>query len=161
MFNLRSPDGGLIYSDTHMSNFFGWKLKKVSERRQQYDLTDYDDLKQIVFAQNKTPIEDYDIIKSQHKHLNEKLNKKVTELAGALQISEDGKNFLHKDIEKMKEKYDNDIQELKNLSLLFFKTISVITDETILEVLKTKYPKEIYTDICEIAKQYTNRLKTE
>jgi integrase len=38
MFNKRSKDGGLIYSDKNMADFFGWELSTVALRREEYDL---------------------------------------------------------------------------------------------------------------------------
>lgn len=82
MFNERSKDGGLVYSDTHIAKFFGWKPATVTERRQEYDLTTQEDLKNLVFGHQPTttPIETYDIIKAQKEMLEQKHEKEIDQL---------------------------------------------------------------------------------
>ena len=80
MFNKRSKDGGLIYSDKDLALFFGWSLKQVSARREQYDLTGYDDLKNIVFNQEKTSVQDYDIVKKENERLKNNYEAEIKNL---------------------------------------------------------------------------------
>lgn len=77
MFNERSKDGGLVYSDSHLALFFGWKPHTVVERRQQYDLTTQEDLKNLIFENNNSTIETYDIIKQQKERLENEYQKKM------------------------------------------------------------------------------------
>jgi len=93
MFNQRSPDGGLIFSDTHMARLFGWTLETVSQRRREYDLTTQEDLKKIIFNGNGgTTLQTYDVIKKEKENLEsvykEKLDKQQKELDAMKKLME-------------------------------------------------------------------------
>jgi integrase len=46
MFSSRTKDGGIIYDDKEIGQYFGWKNHTVSDRRTQYDLRNFEDLKE-------------------------------------------------------------------------------------------------------------------
>ncbi len=46
MFSERSKDGGLIWSNGQIGKFFGWSPERVDARREQYDMSGYEDLKE-------------------------------------------------------------------------------------------------------------------
>lgn len=90
MFNERTKDGGLKYSDTHLAMFFGWKPKTVVERRQEYDLTTKEDLNALVFdGKNDTPIETFDILKQQKKRLENEYQKKIESMEIQMKAMQD------------------------------------------------------------------------
>ena len=80
MFNQRSKDGGLMYNDTHMAKFFGWKATTVVDRRQQYDLTTEKDLQDLVFSKLQTTIPAYDALKQEKQLLENAYQQKMDEL---------------------------------------------------------------------------------
>ena len=61
------------YNDKEMSLIFGWRVNAVPERRAEYDLTDYKDLKAKVFNGTTTP-PSYDKILQEKKSLENELN---------------------------------------------------------------------------------------
>ena len=77
MFNMRSPDGGLIYSDTHMANLFGWEPETVAQRRKEYDISTQDDLKKIIFNTKGTQLETFDTIKREKEQLETEFKKTI------------------------------------------------------------------------------------
>ena len=81
MFNKKSKDGGLIYSDTHMALFFGWSIKTVAERREEYDLEGQKELEDLIFNQKPTQEkQDYDTLKSQKERLENQYQKKIADM---------------------------------------------------------------------------------
>lgn len=73
MFGARSEDGGLIFSDSEMALNFGWTLKEVPARREDYDLTPYNSLRERVFAQSQKPPSP-ETIAEENRMLKEGLN---------------------------------------------------------------------------------------
>ena len=70
------------FTDKEMAIHFGWKVKAVPERREQYDLTNYEDLKKKVFGEGKKR-ESADAIKGQNEKLkknNEKYENEIDDL---------------------------------------------------------------------------------
>ena len=81
MFHERSKDGGLIYSDKEMGQFFGWSLSTVSLRREEYDLYSQEDLEKLVFGrcESKT-IETFDILKQKYEREKDRNQKKIAKM---------------------------------------------------------------------------------
>ena len=77
LFNQRSPDGGLIYSDTHMAKLFGWEPETVAQRRKEYDISTQDDLKKIIFNTKGTQLETFDTIKREKEQLETEFKKTI------------------------------------------------------------------------------------
>jgi len=80
MSNKRSKDGGLIYSDSQLALFFGWSFQTIAQRRRQYDLTSVDELRNTIFNQKDTSLDQYDIVKRQKQKLEEHYQKEIAEL---------------------------------------------------------------------------------
>ncbi|UCB59535.1 MAG: tyrosine-type recombinase/integrase [Thermoplasmatales archaeon] len=74
MLKEKSKDGGVIYTDTNMADHFGWKKQSVPQRRQEYDLTGYDDLQEKVFAKSQKPIT-FEKVKAEYEQKLSKLEK--------------------------------------------------------------------------------------
>lgn len=75
MFSSRDP----IYDDTEIGQFFGWKPHTVVDRRQQYDLRTFDDLKEKIQGKNKVKLETFDIVKQERDNY-EKMSKDFSDL---------------------------------------------------------------------------------
>jgi len=74
MFSQRSKDGGIIYTDKEISLHFGWQPGSVPLRREEYDLTDQEDLRAKVFGSvEKAP--SYEVIKVQKEKYEKKIDK--------------------------------------------------------------------------------------
>lgn len=56
------------YDDTMMAQLFGWSLNTVAQRRQDYDLSNYEDLQEKVFGKSKLP-ETFDSLMEQKQKL--------------------------------------------------------------------------------------------
>ncbi|MHA1968123.1 MAG: tyrosine-type recombinase/integrase [Candidatus Hodarchaeales archaeon] len=69
MFSSRNP----VFDDTEIAKFFGWKPHTVSERRAQYDLRDFDDLKAKVQSNVKS-VETIETITAERDTLKEELD---------------------------------------------------------------------------------------
>lgn len=142
MCNQRSKDGGLIYSDKQLAMFFGWSLREVPNRRQEYDLTGFEELKETIFKQYKTPIESYDTIKKENQQMTENFTKKIGELERKLEISEDDKKFMQRDMKKMSESFKKEMFEIKRTLnfILIAKAINKealnVSDKRILDILE-------------------------
>jgi hypothetical protein len=80
MFNKRSKDGGLIYSDKNMADFFGWELSTVALRREEYDLNGQEELEKLVFSDVTKQPETYDVLKQQRDRLQSKHEKEINKL---------------------------------------------------------------------------------
>jgi len=81
MFHERAKDGGLIYGDKEMSQFFGWSLSTVSQRREEYDLSGQEELEKVVFGQTSTEqIETYDTLKQEKELLENQYKKKIEDM---------------------------------------------------------------------------------
>jgi len=80
MFNERATDGGLIYSDSHLARFFGWELSTVAKRRQEYDLSTFEDLQKIIFKTTDKKIESLDIVKQQKRRLESEFEQRFKEM---------------------------------------------------------------------------------
>ncbi len=93
MFSSRNP----IYDDSEIAKYFGWKAHTISDRREQYDLRNFDDLKEKIQG-NIPKAETYDVIKherdkyekmaSKYKSL-ESNNKHLINLVNSLEIKID------------------------------------------------------------------------
>ena len=68
MFSSRNP----IYDDTEIGQFFGWKPHTVVDRRQQYDLRGFDDLKEKIQGKNKVKLDTFDIVKQERDTIDQK-----------------------------------------------------------------------------------------
>ena len=87
--SFRATRATIMFGDTkrnftgkEMALHFGWRPKAVPERREQYDLTDYEDLKKKVFGKGKKR-ESSDAIKGQNEKLrknNEKYENEINDL---------------------------------------------------------------------------------
>jgi len=73
MFNQRSKDGGLIFDDDHIGSYMGWKPSTVSQRRQEYNLNGFEELKNLIrdFIPKS---ETFDTIKQERDLLQKKQN---------------------------------------------------------------------------------------
>jgi integrase len=121
MFNMRSKDGGLIYGDTEMALFFGWKPETVAQRRKEYDLTSQEDLKKHVFGTGYSKqIESFDVIKQEkeametnYKQRIYNLEKTVSTLLDKYQSEIEYRNYDQelKDAEKESKEQDHDWQK--------------------------------------------------
>jgi integrase len=65
VFNERSKDGGLVFTDKQIALFFGWTLSTVAKRREEYDLSTSIELRKIIFSNNTKATESYDNIKKE------------------------------------------------------------------------------------------------
>jgi site-specific recombinase XerD len=83
MFSKRSPDGGLIFSDKQMADFFGWQVETVPQRRAQYDMTDKKVLSKIIFDGITTTPQNYDILKQEKEAMETEYKHKITNLEEA------------------------------------------------------------------------------
>jgi integrase len=73
MFSSRTKDGGIIYDDKEIGQYFGWKNHTVSDRRTQYDLRNFEDLKEKIHGKVKS-VETYDTVIAERDTLKEELN---------------------------------------------------------------------------------------
>lgn len=81
MINQRSPDGGRIFTNKQIADFFGWSLSTVVDRMEEYDLNGQKELEDLIFGQ--APVEqkqDYDTLKAQNERLEDKYQKKIAEM---------------------------------------------------------------------------------
>ncbi len=76
MFSNRDP----IFDDTEIGKFFGWKPHTVVDRRQQYDLRDFDDLKEKIQGKNKVRLDTFDIVKQERDTLERKYRNEIRDL---------------------------------------------------------------------------------
>ena len=80
MFSARTKDGGIIYDDKEMGQYFGWKSHTVIKRRLQYDLRNYDDFKDKIFGNLTKPLETYDTLKQEKDMLENEYKKKIADM---------------------------------------------------------------------------------
>jgi integrase len=73
MFSSRTKDGGIIYDDKEIGQYFGWKNHTVSDRRTQYDLRNFEDLKEKIHRKVKS-VETYDTVVAERDTLKEELD---------------------------------------------------------------------------------------
>lgn len=71
-FSSRNP----TYDDSEISKIFGWEPLMVAIRRRQYDLRNFDDLKNKIQGKIE-PVETYDIVKQERDTLIEKQKKEI------------------------------------------------------------------------------------
>jgi len=82
------------YTDKEISLFFGWSLGEMSNRREEYDLSNYDDLLDKV-KQTVTRPKTYDQLQHEKDTLEKKYDKKISKLEQELkQLA----NYLHKEL---------------------------------------------------------------
>ena len=77
-----SPDVQKKYDDKEIGMIFGWKPSTVIMRRREYDLTDYEDLREKIFAKSAR-VETIDEIKEDRDRLIKDKNE-IEELKNAL-----------------------------------------------------------------------------
>jgi integrase len=73
MFSARTKDGGIIYDDKEIAQYFGWKPHTVSQRRQQYDLRNFEDLKEKIHRKVKS-VETLETVTAERDTLKEELH---------------------------------------------------------------------------------------
>jgi len=122
MFSSRNP----VYDDTEIGQFFGWKPHTVVERRQQYDLRDFDDLKEKIQGKNKVKLDTFDIVKQERDTLERKYRNEIGELQKELS---ELKDHLVK-----KTNIDNFI--IESLSVIAKETMQTQGIETIKEIFR-------------------------
>lgn len=115
MIGARTKDGGIMYSDPEIALYFGWSLKEIFARKQDYDLTPYEDLKNRIFSQIQKPKskEELEIenkmlslnIENDNFKIKEELEIVKSKLEHARQFSEDMKNDRDVII-KLKDEYE-------------------------------------------------------
>lgn len=110
MFSARSKDGGILYDDKEIGEFFGWKPHTVSDRRLQYDLRNYEDLKEKIQGKQKGEIETFDILKKEKETLIKKHDKEINELINRIKNLEKYVDTL----EMMKDKFEKELSTTKN-----------------------------------------------
>jgi integrase len=117
MFSSRNP----FFDDSEIAKFFGWKSHTVIDRRQQYDLRDFDDLKKKIQG-NIPRVETYDTIKQERDNLEKDLKEQVNKLTRLVQLIAERTGFdfdvdylpaTLKDMDNNPEYYLTE-QELKN-----------------------------------------------
>lgn len=81
------------YTDKEMGLHFGWKLRSVPLRREEYDLTNHEDLRKKVFAKSKKPLS-YETLKKQKDKLEKDLRKEITDLKTDLEKKAKIDNFI-------------------------------------------------------------------
>jgi len=92
MFN--QPDK---YDDGKMAQFFGWQPITVSQRRIEYDLSNYDDLKKVIWTKPEISIS-YDTLKKEKEVIENKYKKQLKKQEKQiLKIEQENKN-LRKDM---------------------------------------------------------------
>jgi integrase len=99
MFSARTKDGGIIYDDTEMGQYFGWTPNMVVLRRQQYDLRNFDDLKEKIHGKI-VHVETFDTIKQERDTLKqelENLKSQIGDLTKAVSIM-NGNNVAFKEV---------------------------------------------------------------
>jgi len=79
MFTQKSKDDGLIFTDKEISLHFGWQLASVPLRREEYDLTNQDDLRKKVFG-NGSKAPSYDVIKAEKEKLETRYGNRIKDL---------------------------------------------------------------------------------
>lgn len=102
-FNLRTKDGGLIYSDSQIGMLFGWSLSTVSKRREEYDLTIAEELEKQIFSTVSGEVKDYDTVTTDLKYTKQEMNnlkksyeKRLTDLEKTIASQkEDFKQLMH------------------------------------------------------------------
>jgi site-specific recombinase XerD len=121
MFGMKSKDGGLIYSDKNMADHFGWTLRQVPTRREEYDLTPYDDLREKVFTKSGKP-EDIRVIRADKERIEKHLTDRIKRLEEKNE-SIDNLNKLYKDkLEEINNNFKSTVFELtKIINKTFFK----------------------------------------
>ena len=73
LFSSRDP----IYDDKEMGQLFGWKPHTVVDRREQYDLRNFEDLKTKIFDTTIGKLDTYDSIKHEKELLEQKHEKEL------------------------------------------------------------------------------------
>ena len=81
------------YTDKEMSLHFGWKLRSVPMRREEYDLTNHEDLRKKIFAKSTKPVS-YDVLKKQKDKLESDLKKEIIDLKSELKKRTQIDNFI-------------------------------------------------------------------
>lgn len=110
MFNKRAKDGGLIYTDKQLALFFGWSLKTVADRREQYDLNGIDQLKKTIFQEVDTDIDTYDIQKKKFEKIKDDYEKKLKNMERLQRI-------YKKELDEMKHRLDKIDQGQSDLEI--------------------------------------------
>jgi integrase len=96
------------YTDKHMALFFGWRLRSVPMRREEYDLTDYNDLREKILAKSKNPTsyENFEAEKERqkqkHEREKEELRNQIDELRGEIASGKDKFNQIEKNYNYIK-----------------------------------------------------------
>lgn len=97
MFSARTKDGGKKFDEGDMAKFFGWTPITVSQRRNEYDLRDFEDLKKLVQG-NIKPVETFDNIKAERDTLAKKQQEKI--------------DTLEQELSDLKELFENTISSV-------------------------------------------------
>ena len=107
MFSSRDP----IYDDTEIAQFFGWKPHTVVDRRQQYDLRGFDELKEKIQGKNKVKLETFDIVKQERDNY-EKMSKELLDLKKENKYYKDEIENLSKQQSELKETIEASVLQL-------------------------------------------------
>ncbi len=104
MFSARSTDGGLIYSDSQLADFFGWQVEMVPQRRVQYDMTSKEELSKLVFNGITDRPQTYDILKLEKDLMEQTLRAEIETLKKQVQNPVEVEELKHL-INNMEEEY--------------------------------------------------------
>jgi site-specific recombinase XerC len=105
MFNQKEYDDGKI------AQFFGWKPDTVAKRRQDYELSNIDDLRKIVWSKPQELI-DYDTLKKENDIIKNKYENEIEDLKKEMEKMKKDLEFYSKMVLKNWQKRDlKDINE--------------------------------------------------
>ena len=115
MFYAVSKDGGHIFDDTEIAEYFGWESNTVVLRREEYDLRTSEDLKKKIFGLKPQSIETFDDLKREKEKLEKKQQKEIEVLKKQLSQLQTSEHFAMEhatDIEKLYQKKFDELEKL-------------------------------------------------
>ena len=94
--------------DKEMSDLMGWELETVSQRRREYDLRGYSELRKKIFGDVKRP-PSYDVLKEQKEHLEHDFEQRLKSIE---QKFEEKMKILDSGMSKASRRYDVSSQKI-------------------------------------------------
>ncbi len=112
-FSSRNP----TYDDSEISKIFGWEPWTVSERRKQYDLRNFDDLKNKIQGKVES-VETFDIVKSERDSLVKKQEAKISKMEKTIKGMEWVINRFTEELKMTDPEYKDAYEEAERRGLI-------------------------------------------
>jgi len=112
MFSARGKDGGILFDDTEMGKFFGWKPWTVAQRREQYDLRNFEDLKNKIQG-NIQPTETNELLRHERDTLIKQQETKINKLEKTIKGFQLAQKLLQEELSRLDPSFKEALEQAK------------------------------------------------